>query len=325
MFMLKSKSHYIGYTGFGCSRFSAPSEQLTHMSFPWGSEATWGYPCHPGMRRVWGMLEVRALRTLSFQPCTVFLYHSPISSLWGCIPINIHCVWTYAHKRHLGCPCICLRTLEPGWKYKGYILCVWVCVCVFGCVLRGGGEVTSDRVQMSRGSAVWMRPLCAQRGETRWRPGLRRLAIWMDGIQDGRMDKLSMHTQNNALSFSLLFSHSLTHSLSLTWLFIILFPILFALWLPMWHFHCDEDLSWALWYVQISGIPIPAHYYWETFRCVVNHRGQWIFYDEVGRTGEMKNVWTGCCSSSDLPLHCSNSLFQQLLSLPYTVKHTMHF
>lgn len=44
-------------------------------------------------------------------------------------------------------------------------------------------------------------------------------AIWMDGIQDGNSDELSMQTQNNTPLF--LFPRSLSRSLS-QWLFIIL-------------------------------------------------------------------------------------------------------
>lgn len=53
---------------------------------------------------------------------------------------------------------------------------------------------------------------CKYSGEMRRSSGLRRPAIWMVGIQDGRTCKLSVHTQNNAPSFSLILLLSIHYS-----------------------------------------------------------------------------------------------------------------
>ncbi len=73
-------------------------------------------------------------------------------------------------------------------------------------------------------------------------------AIWMDGIQNGNSDELSMQTQNNTPSF---FSLTRFLGLSHSGFSLVFHPILSAHQSPMRHFHCDGDLSGVLWCTRI--------------------------------------------------------------------------
>lgn len=81
-------------------------------------------------------------------------------------------------------------------------------VCEFVCVM---GRVVSNRVQMSI-QVPFQCVSCKCSREMRWSSGPRRPAIWMVGIQNGSTYKLSVCTQNNAPSFSLILSLSIHYS-----------------------------------------------------------------------------------------------------------------